>query len=115
MSANIGPATASTSTAIPRYWFIIFLFIISRSGVQNSQFYEISAKKVLAEGLDNKLAHEIAISVWEQLPNPNIRNCVQIGRLVNEPKIEMAIADEFHNFKEYSVPPSRRETRGRLD
>jgi MoxR-like ATPase len=74
-----------------------------------SQFYEVSVKKLLAEGLDNKLAHEIAISVWEQLPNPNIRNCVQIGRLVkNDPDIEMAIADEIHNFKEYSMPQSRR-------
>ena len=67
-----------------------------------SQFYEISVKKLLADGLDKKIAHEIAISVWEQLPNPNIRNCVQIGRLVkNEPDIEMAIVDEIHNFKEY--------------
>ena len=33
-----------------------------------SQFYEISVKKLLAE-----------VSVWEQLPNPNIRNYVQIG------------------------------------
>ncbi|MGC2572609.1 MAG: hypothetical protein WA364_13940 [Candidatus Nitrosopolaris sp.] len=58
-----------------------------------SQFYEISIKKLSAEGLDNKSAHEIATSVWKQLPNPNIRNCVQIGRLVkNEPDIEMAIA-----------------------
>ena len=70
-----------------------------------SQFYEISVKKLLAEGLNNKLTHEIAISVWEQLPNPNIRNCVQIGRLVkNEPDIEMAIADEIQNFKEYGAP-----------
>jgi hypothetical protein len=49
-----------------------------------SQFYEIAAKKLLAEGLDNKSAHEIAISVWEQLPNPDIKNCVQIGRLVKK-------------------------------
>jgi hypothetical protein len=64
-----------------------------------SQFYEIAVKKLLADG---KIAHEIAISVWEQLPNPNIRNCVQIGRLVkNEPDTEMAIADEIQNFKEY--------------
>ena len=70
-----------------------------------SQFYEISVKKLLAEGLDKKTAHGIAISVWEQLPNPNIRNCVQIGRLVkNEPDREMAIADEIQNFKEYDVP-----------
>jgi hypothetical protein len=60
---------------------------------------------LLADGLDKKIAHEIAISVWEQLPNPNIRNCVQIGRLVkNEPDIEMAIVDEIHNFKEYGAP-----------
>jgi MoxR-like ATPase len=66
------------------------------------QFYEIAIKKMLAEGLDKKAADEIAISVWEQLPNPNIRNCVQIGRLVkNEADIEMAIADEIQNFKEY--------------
>jgi hypothetical protein len=30
-----------------------------------SQFYEIAVKKLLDEGLDNKSAHEIAISVWE--------------------------------------------------
>jgi Holliday junction resolvasome RuvABC ATP-dependent DNA helicase subunit len=76
-----------------------------------SQFYEISIKRLSAEGLDNKSAHEIAISVWEQLPNPNIRNCVQIGRLVkNEPDIEMAIADEVHNFNEYGVPQLTRGT-----
>jgi MoxR-like ATPase len=70
-----------------------------------SQFYEISVKKLLAEGLDNKSAHEIAISVWEQLPNPNTRNCVQIDRLVkNERDIQMALADEIQNFKEYGVP-----------
>ena len=58
-----------------------------------SQFYEIFVKKLLAEGLDKKSAHGIAISVWEQLPNPDIRNCVHIGRLVkNEPDREMAIA-----------------------
>ena len=69
-----------------------------------SQFYEISVKKLLAQGLDNKSAHEIAISVWEQLPNPNIRNCVQIGRLVkNERDIQMAVADEIQNFIEYGV------------
>jgi MoxR-like ATPase len=45
-----------------------------------SQFYEISVNKLLKEGLDKKAADEIAISVWEQLPNPNIRNCVQIGK-----------------------------------
>ena len=67
-----------------------------------SQFCEIAVKKLLAEGLDKKVADEIAISVWEQLPNPNIRNCVQIARLVeNDPDIEMAIADEIQNFKEY--------------
>jgi MoxR-like ATPase len=67
-----------------------------------SQFYEVAVKKLLAEGLDKKAADEIAISVWRQLPNPNIRNCVQIGRLVkNERDIEMAIADEIQNFKEY--------------
>jgi Holliday junction DNA helicase RuvB len=67
-----------------------------------SQFYEIAVRKLLAEGLDKKAADEITISVWEQLPNPNIRNCVQMGRLVrNEPDIEMAIADEIQNFKEY--------------
>ena len=76
-----------------------------------SQFYEISIKKLLAEGLHKKSAHEIAISVWEQLPNPNIRNCVQIGRLVkNEPDIEMAIADEVHNFKEYGAPQLTRSS-----
>ena len=76
-----------------------------------SQFYEIAVKKLLDEGLDKKAAHEIAISVWEQLPNPNIRNCVQIGRSVkNEQDIEMAIADEIHNFKEYGVPQLGRST-----
>ena len=61
-----------------------------------SQFYEIAVKKLLADGLNKKAADEIAISVWEQLPYPNIRNCVQIGRLVkNEHNIEMAIADEI--------------------
>ena len=70
-----------------------------------SQFYEIAVKKLLDEGLDKKTADDIAISVWKQLPNPNIRNCVQIGRLVkNERDIEMAIADEIQNFKEYSLP-----------
>jgi hypothetical protein len=76
-----------------------------------SQFYEIAVKKLLNEGLDKKVADEIAISVWEQLPNPNIRNCVQIGRLVkNEPDIQMAITDEIQNFKEYSVPQLTRGT-----
>ena len=70
-----------------------------------SQFYEISVKKLLADGLDKKAADEIAISVWDQLPNPNIRNCVQIGRLVkSEQDIETAVADEIQKFKEYSVP-----------
>ena len=76
-----------------------------------SQFYEIAVKRLLDEGLDKKAADEIAISVWKQLPNPNIRNCVQIGRLVkNEPEIEMAIADEVHNFKEYGAPQLTRST-----
>ena len=76
-----------------------------------SQFYEISVKKLLAEGLDEYAADEITKSVWEQLPYPNIRNCVQIGRLVkNEPNIEMAIADEIQNFKEYCVPQLTRST-----
>ena len=66
-----------------------------------SQFCEISVKKLLAEGLDKKTAHEIAISVWEQLSNPNIRNCVQIGE--NEPDREMAIADEIQQFIEYGM------------
>ena len=70
-----------------------------------SQFYEIAVKKLLAEGLDKKAADEIAISVWEQLSDPNIRNCVQIGRLVkNERDIEMAIEDEIQKFREYGVP-----------
>jgi holliday junction DNA helicase RuvB len=70
-----------------------------------SQFQEIAVKKLLAEGLAKKAADEIAITVWEQLPTPNIRNCVQIGRLVkNEPDIKMAIVDEIQNFKEYSMP-----------
>jgi holliday junction DNA helicase RuvB len=69
-----------------------------------SQFYEIAVKKLLVEGLNKKTADEIAISVWEQLPNPNIRNCVQIGRLVkSERDIQMAVADEIQNFIEYGV------------
>jgi MoxR-like ATPase len=69
-----------------------------------AQFYEISTKKLLDEGLSEYAADEITKSVWEQLPNPNIRNCVQIGRLVkDEPNIEMAIADEIQNFKQYGV------------
>jgi len=67
-----------------------------------SQFYEISVKKLLDEGLSEYAADEITKSVWEELPNPNIRNCVQIGRLVkNEKNIEMAIADEIQNFRRY--------------
>ena len=67
-----------------------------------SQFYEISVKQLLDEGLSEYAADEITKSVWEQLPNPNIRNCVQIGRLVkNERNIEMAIAEEIQNFKQY--------------
>jgi MoxR-like ATPase len=66
-----------------------------------AQFYEISTK-LLDEGLSEYTADEITKSVWKQLPNPNIRNCVQIGRLVkNEKNIQMAIADEIQNFKEY--------------
>jgi MoxR-like ATPase len=76
-----------------------------------SQFHEISIKMLLAEGLDKTVADEIALSVWEQLPNPNIRNCVQIGRLVkNERDIELAIADEIQNFKEYDVTRLTRST-----
>ena len=76
-----------------------------------SQFYEIAIKKLLYEGLGKEAAEQIAISVWEQLPNPNIRNCVQIGRLVkNEPDIEMAIGDEIENFKEYGAPQLTRST-----
>jgi Holliday junction DNA helicase RuvB len=67
-----------------------------------SQFYEISVKQLLDEGLSEYAADEITKSVWKQLPNPNIRNCVQIGRLVkNEQNIEMAIVDEIQNFREY--------------
>jgi MoxR-like ATPase len=67
-----------------------------------SQFYGISVKQLLDEGLSECAADEITKSVWDQLPNPNIRNCVQIGSLVkNEPNIEMAIADEIQNFKQY--------------
>jgi MoxR-like ATPase len=69
-----------------------------------SQFYEISVKRLLDEGLSQYTADEITRSVWEQLPNPNIRNCVQIGHLVkNEPNREMAIAEEIQNFKEYGT------------
>jgi hypothetical protein len=67
-----------------------------------SQFYEISVKQLLDEGLSDYAADEIAKSVWEELPNPNIRNCVQIGRLVkNEKNIQMAIAEEIQNFRRY--------------
>jgi len=76
-----------------------------------SQFYEIAVKKLIAEGLNKEAADKIANSVWEQLPDPNIRNCVQIGRLVkNEPDIEMAIADEIQNFEEYGAPQLTRRT-----
>jgi MoxR-like ATPase len=76
-----------------------------------SQFYEISVRKLLDEGLDKKVADEIAISVWNQIPNPNIRSCTQIGRLAkNEPDIEMAIADEIQNFKKYGMPQLKRST-----
>ncbi|HYA82946.1 MAG TPA: AAA family ATPase [Candidatus Bathyarchaeia archaeon] len=76
-----------------------------------SQFYEIVVRKLLADGLDKRAADEIAISVWEQLANPNIRNCVQIGRLVkNEPDIQKAIADEIQNFKEYGGSQLKRST-----
>jgi Holliday junction DNA helicase RuvB len=74
-----------------------------------SQFYEISVRKLLVEGLSEYAADEIAKSVWEQLPNPNIRNCVQIGHLVkNESNIDMAIADEIQNFKEYGSDHNNR-------
>jgi hypothetical protein len=77
----------------------------------NSHNFMKYLKKLLADGLDKKVAEEITISVWEQLPNPNIRNCVQIGRLVkNEPDIEMAIGDEIQNFKEYGVSQMTRST-----
>jgi MoxR-like ATPase len=67
-----------------------------------AQFYEISTKKLLDEGLSQHAADEITKSVWNQLPDPNIRNCVQIGRLVkNESNIERAVADEIQNFMEY--------------
>jgi len=66
-----------------------------------SQFYKISVRKLLV-GLSECAAAEIAKSVWEQLPNPNIRNCVQIGYLLkNESNIDMAIADEIQNFNDY--------------
>ena len=66
-----------------------------------AQYYDISIKKLL-DGLSEYAAAEITKSVWEELPNPNIRRCVQIGRLVkNEQNIEMAIADEIQNFKQY--------------
>jgi hypothetical protein len=72
----------------------------------NQSSCEIAVKKLLDEALD-----EIAISIWEQSPNPNIRNCVQIGRLVkNEPYTEIAIADEIQNLKEYGAPQSTRST-----
>jgi hypothetical protein len=77
-----------------------------------SQFYEIAVKKLVAEGLDKEAADEIAISVWEQLLNPNIRNCAQIGHLVkNEADVEMAIADEIQNFNEYGAPQLKRSTK----
>jgi Holliday junction resolvasome RuvABC ATP-dependent DNA helicase subunit len=85
--------------------------VMHLSEYEFSQFYEIAVKKLLGEGLDKKAADEIAISMWEKLPNPNIRNCVQIGRLVkNEPDIEMAITDEIQNFKEYGKPQLTRST-----
>lgn len=44
-----------------------------------AQFYEISTRKLIDEGLGVHAADEITKSVWEQLPKPSIRNCVQIG------------------------------------
>ncbi len=77
-----------------------------------SQFYEIYVKKMLSEGLNRNAADKITMSVWEQLPNPNIRNCIQIGRLVkNEPNIGIAIAEEIQNFREYSMSELIRSTR----
>jgi hypothetical protein len=74
-------------------------------------YYKHVVGPLLAEGLDKTAADEIAISVWEQLPNPNIRNCVQIVRLVkNERDMELAIADEIQNFKEYGVSRLTRST-----
>ena len=68
-------------------------------------------QRELSDFDSKKAAYEIAISVWEKLPNPNIRNCLQIGRLVrNEPNIGMAIAEEIQNFKEYGLPQSGRST-----
>jgi hypothetical protein len=81
------------------------------NGYKFSQFCEIAVKKLLDEALDKKIADQIAISIWEQSPNPNMRNCVQIGRLVkNEPYMEIAIADEIQNLKEYGAPQSTSST-----
>jgi hypothetical protein len=69
-----------------------------------SQFYKISVKQLLDEGHSEYAADEITKSVWEELPNPNIRNCVQIGRLVkNEPNIKMGIPSDHH----YQIPCPR--------
>jgi hypothetical protein len=47
---------------------------------------------------------ELQFLYGSKLPNPNIRNCVQIGRLVkNESDREIAIGDEIQNFKEYGA------------
>jgi MoxR-like ATPase len=43
-----------------------------------AQFHEISTKKLVAEGLSEYAADEITRSVWEQIPNPNIRNFVPL-------------------------------------
>jgi len=64
------------------------------------QFCEISVKKLQAEGLDDLMSYaadEISKSVWEQLPNANIRNCVQIGRLVkNKPNRKLYQKSNHH-------------------
>jgi hypothetical protein len=65
----------------------IFAIIFGYEGIKRAFIRSLNSK-----GPDKKAADEITISVWEQLPNPNIRNCVQIGRLVkNERDIAMAI------------------------
>jgi Holliday junction resolvasome RuvABC ATP-dependent DNA helicase subunit len=55
--------TKKLSEPLPSRFRVMYL-----NEYEFSQFYEIAVKKLLDEGLDKKVADEIAISVWEQLP-----------------------------------------------
>jgi hypothetical protein len=53
------------------------------SGYEFSQFYEIAVKKLLVEGLDKKIADEIAISAFPQVAKKNsfLLKCLHIFRI----------------------------------